>query len=321
MNILLSLLTEESFATVLRVMTPLLLAGLGVMVSTRAGVFNLGMEGMMLVGALTGVLVSAWSGSAWLGLFAAVVLCGALGAVMALCINKLGTNLIITGIALNLAAASGTTLALFLATGDKGMSGALKSGVLPSVTLPFIESIPVIGPLLSGHHILTWVALFAVPLMSLVLMRTAFGLRLRAVGVDPLAAATTGINPKRIQLQALVISGLFAGLAGAYLSMGYVSWFAQNMTAGRGFIAIAIDVMGMSTPWGVLTASLVIALAETVAITMQSLGLPSELMQMIPYLVPVVVLTVWTARQKKRRQAKLSTNTSESSLTQTGKTL
>lgn len=319
MNILLSFLTDASFATVLRVMTPLLLAALGVMISTRAGMFNLGMEGMMLTGALTGVLVSAWSGSPWLGLAAAVALCAGLGAVMALCVNKLGTNLIITGIAINLAAASGTTLALFLATGDKGMSGALKSGVLPAVRLPIIESIPLVGPLLSGHHILTWVALLAVPLMSLLLMRTAFGLRLRAVGVDPQAAATTGINPQRIQLQALVISGVFAGLAGAYLSMGYVSWFAQNMTAGRGFIAIAIDVMGMSTPWGVLAASLVIALAETVAITMQSLGLPSELMQMIPYLVPVVVLTVWTARQKKRRKAKASKTHSESSLTHTGK--
>lgn len=321
MNTLLNLLTDETFATVLRVMTPLLLASLGVMISTRAGVFNLGMEGMMLTGALTGVLVSAWTDSAWLGLLGAVVLCGGLGALMAMCINKLGTNLIITGIAINLAATSGTSMALFFATGDKGMSGTLKSGALPSITIPGIDAIPIIGPLLSGHHILTWIAILAVPCMHLLLMRTPFGLRLRAVGVDAQAAATTNINPHRIQLQALVISGVFAGMAGAYLSMGYVSWFAQNMTAGRGFIAIAIDVMGMSTPWGVLASSSVIAIAETAAITMQSLGLPSELMQMIPYLVPIIVLVVWTARKKKRSQAKTPEKITESTFSQTGKTL
>ncbi|MBN9273107.1 MAG: ABC transporter permease, partial [Mesorhizobium sp.] len=229
------------FATVLRVMTPLLLAALGVLISDRAGVFNIGMEGMMLVGALTGVLVSAGTGSAWLGLGAAIVLCGAVGCLMAFVINGLGANLIITGIALNLAASSATTLGLFFATGDKGMSGSLKSGVLPSVRLPVIDGIPVLGPLLSGHHILTWFALFAVPLVSLLVMRTPFGLHMRAVGVDPKAAAAAGIPVARVQMLALMLSGVLGGLAGAYLSMGYVSWFAQDMTAGRGFIAIAIE--------------------------------------------------------------------------------
>jgi general nucleoside transport system permease protein len=97
---------------------------------------------------------------------------------------------------------------------------------------------------------------------------------------------------------ALMLSGVFGGLAGAYLSMGYVSWFAQDMTAGRGFIAIAIEVMGAGTAWGTLAAAVVIAIAETLAITMQSLGLPNELMQMIPYVVPIVVLTFWASRRR-----------------------
>ena len=105
-------------------------------------------------------------------------------------------------------------------------------------------------------------------------------------------------------MTALALSGICGGLAGAYLSMGYVSWFAQDMTAGRGFIAIAIEVMGMGTAWGTLAASVVIAIAETLAITMQSLGLPNELMQMIPYVVPIVVLTFWSSR--KLRLAKLA---------------
>ncbi|CDP53692.1 Nucleoside ABC transporter, permease protein 2 [Devosia sp. DBB001] len=289
------------FATVLRVMTPLLLAGLGVLISDRAGVLNIGMEGMMLVGALTGVLVSAYTGNAWLGFLAALILCGFVGWIMALVVNGLGAHLIITGIALNMAAAAGTTLALFFATGDKGMSGALKSEVLPNVQIPFIADIPVLGPLVSGHHILTYLALLSVPLVSILLLRTPFGLRLRAVGMDPKSAASAGIRVKRVQAAALVLSGIFGGAAGAYLSMGYVSWFASNMTAGRGFIAIAVEVMGMGSAWGALAASLILAVAETAAITMQSLGLPHELMQMIPYVVPIVVLTVYVSRRRARQ--------------------
>ncbi|KFL24964.1 ABC transporter permease [Devosia sp. 17-2-E-8] len=289
------------FATVLRVMTPLLLAGLGVLISDRAGVLNIGMEGMMLVGALTGVLVSAYTGNAWLGFLASLILCGFVGWIMALVVNGLGAHLIITGIALNMAAAAGTTLALFFATGDKGMSGALKSEVLPNVQIPFIADIPVLGPLVSGHHILTYLALLSVPLVSILLLRTPFGLRLRAVGMDPKSAASAGIRVKRVQAAALVLSGIFGGAAGAYLSMGYVSWFASNMTAGRGFIAIAVEVMGMGSAWGALAASLILAVAETAAITMQSLGLPHELMQMIPYVVPIVVLTLYVSRRRARQ--------------------
>lgn len=292
------------FATVLRVMTPLLLAALGVLISDRAGVLNIGMEGMMLSGALVGVLASAWTGMPMVGLLAAIACGTTLGALMALAINGLGTHFIITGIALNLAAVSATTLGLFLATGDKGMSGALKSGVLPSIHIPLIRDIPVLGPLLSGHHLLTYAAILSVPLVAILLARTPFGLRIRAVGADPKAAATAGVSRNRTQLYALMLSGVFGGAAGAYLSMGYVSWFAQNMTAGRGFIAIAAEVMGMGTAWGTFAAAAVLGVAETTAITMQALGLPNELMQMIPYIVPVIVLTVYAAR----RQAKTRTH-------------
>lgn len=292
------------FATVLRVMTPLLLAALGVLISDRAGVLNIGMEGMMLSGALVGVLASAWTGTPMIGLAAAII-CGAmLGASMALAINVLGAHFIIAGIALNLAAASATTLGLFLATGDKGMSGALQSGVLPSFHIPILRDIPVLGALLSGHHMLTYLAVLCVPLVAIMLARTPFGLHIRAVGADPKAAAAAGISRSRIQLFALMISGMFGGAAGAYLSMGYVSWFAQNMSAGRGFIAIAAQVMGMGTAWGTFAAAAVLGIAETTAITMQALGLPNELMQMIPYIVPVIVLTVYAAR----RQAKARTH-------------
>jgi simple sugar transport system permease protein len=260
-------------------------------------VLNIGMEGMMLIAALIAVLASAATGSPAIGLLAALIVGAFLGWLMSLSVNKLGTDLIMTGIALNIAAAAGTTLGLFVATGDKGMSGALKSGALPSLSIPYIGNI----------HILSFVALLAVPAVSLLMMRTRFGLHLRATGVDPKSARAAGIHTGRVQMQALILSGIFGGAAGAYLSLGYVTWFGQNMTAGRGFIAIAAEVMGQGTAWGTLVASLVLAAAESLAITLQSLGLPFELMQMIPYLVPVVVLTVHAARRQRRaRQLKKS---------------
>ena len=180
------------------------------------------------------------------------------------------------------------------------MSGALKSGVLPNIDIPLLGGVPILGPLLSGHHMLTYLAILAVPAVAIMLARTPFGLHIRAVGSDPKAAAAAGISRNRVQLYALALSGVLGGAAGAYLSMGYVSWFAQNMTAGRGFIALAAEVMGMGTAWGTFAAAAVLGIAETVAITMQTKGLPNELMQMIPYIVPAVMLTVYAAR----RQAK-----------------
>ncbi len=288
---------------VLRVTTPILLAALGVLISDRAGVLNIGVEGMMLMGAFAGVVASAFTGSASLGLLAAILAGGLLGAVLAGAVHVLKADLILSGIALNIAAASGTTLMLYLLTGDKGMSGSLPSEVLPWLTLPVIADVPVLGTLLSGHHVLTYAAFLAVPGVGLFLMRTPFGLRLRAVGENPEAAAIAGIPVIRVQVLALVASGAFAGAGGAFLSMGYVSWFSQNMSAGRGFIALAAEVMGHGTASGTMFASLLLGAAEAIAIALQGKGLPSELMQTVPYIVPVIALVVY-ARRRQRQLAK-----------------
>lgn len=218
---------------ILRVSTPLILAGLGVHISSRAGVLNIGIEGMMLAGALAGVVVSALTQNAWLGLGGALLAGALLAALLSIAIHLLRADLILSGIALNMAALAGTTLALFALTGDKGISGSLPSLTLPTITIPFIDGIPILGPILSGHHILTYAGLLAVPLVALLVNRTPLGLAMRAVGENPEAAAATGVPVLRVQVTALLISGLFAGAAGAFLSMGYVSWFSQNMTAGR----------------------------------------------------------------------------------------
>jgi simple sugar transport system permease protein len=283
----------------LRVTTPILLAALGVHISQRAGVLNLGIEGMMLAAALAGVVVSAWTGSAWIGLLGALLTGLLLAATLAIAVHGLKADLILAGIALNMLAASGTTLILFMLTGDKGMSGSLASQVLPSLTLPVIAGIPLLGTLLSGHHVLTYLAFLLVPVVAITMMRTPFGIRLRAVGENAEAAATAGIDVMRMQVVALLLSGLLAGAAGAFLSMGYVSWFSANMSAGRGFVALAADLMGYGSAWGTMLASLLLGTAEAVVIALQGRGLPSELLQSVPYIVPVIALVIHARRRSK----------------------
>lgn len=284
---------------ILRVSTPLILAGLGVHISSRAGVLNIGIEGMMLAGALAGVVVSALTQNAWLGLGGALCAGAALAALLSVAIHLLRADLVLSGIALNMAALAGTTLALFALTGDKGISGSLPSLTLPLVDIPIIDTIPILGPLLSGHHVLTYAGLAAVPLVALLVNRTPLGLAMRAVGENPEAAAATGVPVLRVQVTALLISGLFAGAAGAFLSMGYVSWFSQNMTAGRGFIALAADVMGFGYAWGTMAAALLLGATEAVTLSLQGFGVPSELLQAIPYLVPVLAMVIHARRRKR----------------------
>lgn len=286
---------------ILRVSTPLILAGLGVHVSSRAGVLNIGIEGMMLAGALAGVVVSALTQNAWLGFAGALATGAALAALLSVAIHLLRADLVLSGIALNMMAVAGTTLALFALTGDKGISGSLPSLVLPSLTIPIIADIPILGPIVSGHHVLTYLSILAVPLVAILVTRTPLGLAMRAVGENPEAAAATGVPVLRVQVTALLISGLFAGAAGAFLSMGYVSWFSQNMTAGRGFIAIAADVMGFGFAWGTMAAALLLGATEAVTLSLQGFGVPSELLQAIPYLVPVLAMVIHAKRRTFRK--------------------
>jgi simple sugar transport system permease protein len=288
------------FAATLRVTTPVLLAALAILISDRAGVINIGVEGIMLFGAFAGVVFSAFTGSAWLGLLGAVLVGMAVGALLAVAVHVLKVDLILAGIALNLAAASATVLMLYALTGDKGMSGSLPSKVLPNVDLAFLSAVPVLGVIFGHLHVLTWIALFSVPLVSVVLMRTPFGLRLRAVGENAEAAAIAGIRVRQMQFLSLVLSGAFGGAGGAFLSMGYVSWFTGNMSAGRGFIALAAEVMGGGAAFGTFLSCLVLGAAEALATDLQGLGLPSELMQTVPYVVPVIALVLHAMRRRAR---------------------
>lgn len=298
MNNIIGIIFSASFGyAVLRVMTPILFAALGAVISDRAGVTNISLEGTMLTAALVGVIISALTHSAWVGLLAAVIA----GVIMSLLLAYFSLNLkadiILTGIALNLLAGGGTIFVLFLVAHDKGISSSLKSEVLPNIAIPLIDKIPVLGQILSGHNVLTYVSILMVFVVYLLLYKTPLGLRIRAVGENADAADSVGVGVKRIRYIALMISGALAGFGGAYMSMGYVSWFSTNMTTGRGFIALAAEAMGRGTPIGTFLSSLLFGFAGALSNNMQSLRIPAEFVQMIPYIATIIGLIIYSSRQ------------------------
>ena len=301
-NILRIICSTEFFYSIFRVTTPILLAALGAMITSRAGVVNIGLEGIMLFSALAGVVTSAWTQSAAVGLLAAILVGVLISALMAYVMLVLRSDIMLTGFAVNALGSGCTVFLLYVICNDKGISSSLASKVLPKVNLPLIQDIPFVGKVLSGHNIMTYVAFLLIIVIYWLVNKTPLGLRIRAVGENPHAAESVGIKVTRIQLIAMLISGVLAGMAGAYMSMGYVSWFARDMMAGRGFIALAAQQLGQGTVVGSMLASLAFGAADSLANNLQALRLPSEFVQSIPYAVTIVGLVIYSASKKRREQ-------------------
>ncbi|SIQ22970.1 nucleoside ABC transporter membrane protein [Paracoccus thiocyanatus] len=292
-----------------RLMTPLLLACLAGLYSERAGVFDIGLEGKMLMAAFASASVAYATGSAWLGLLAGIAGAAALAGLHGLASISFRGNQLISGVAINFLA-SGLTVLLgqkIFGLGGRtpSLSGAARFG---EITLPFAESLrplPVIGPvyaeLVSGHTILVYVAFAMVPLTWWMLYRTRFGLRLRAVGESPASVDTAGVSVIRLRFAAVMICGVLCGIAGAYLATGISAGFVKEMTAGRGFIALAALIFAKWRPWGALGATFLFGLMEAVANRFPNLDLgvvtvPSMLMNALPYILTVVILAGFVGR-------------------------
>ena len=297
-----SILSPEFGYAILRVMTPLLFPAIGVAFSELAGTVNIALEGIMLMSAFTGVIVSAYTGSLWVALIAGIAAGVLMGSILAYFHLRLKADIILGAIALNMFASGMTIFLLYLITGEKGSTSSLKSLVFPEVSIPILQSIPVLGPILSGHNVLTYVALLSVVAFYVIIFKTPLGLRIRAVGQNPNAAESVGINVNRVRWYALMLSGFFGALGGLYLSMGYVSWFSRDMTAGRGFIAIAAATLGGNLPIGTFLASLFFGLVNSFAIYIAAINVPSELIQVIPYAVTIIALAVYSVRAARRRK-------------------
>ena len=292
------------FASVLRVTTPILFATLGSIVAERAGASNIALEATMLFAALFGALGSGLSGSLVVGFLCAVL--GGLLVTVMLCVFalRLKADIILTGIALNLLAGGGTVFIMYMFLQDKGSTSSIATKVFPSVTIPGVSSIPVLGQILSGHNVLTYVAFLMVAVVWVLLFRTRLGAHIRAVGENPGAAASVGINVVRTQNIALLLSGFLTSLGGAFMSMGYMNGFSQNMVAGRGFIALAAASMGQLHPVLGMVAALIFGAADAFSNAMAAMRIPDELVKLIPYATTIVGMVVFSAVDQRRRLAR-----------------
>lgn len=285
--------------SIIRLSTPILFATMAVLLSDRAGVTNISIEGTMLFASLMGVVGSAFSQSALIGVICAVISGVLFSAVLAFFHLKLETDIVLSGIALNLLSSGLTIFILFLLTGDKGVSTGLPSKSAPEVTIPLIHNIPILGDILSGHNVLTYLAFLSVIVVSVFLKKTRLGTYIRAVGENASSVETAGISVKKIRLKALLLSGALAGFGGAFMSMGYVSMFTKDMVAGRGFIALAAEAMGRGIPGLSTLSALFFGLADALSNNLQLFNFPSELTRIMPYAFTIVALAFYAVKKQR----------------------
>jgi general nucleoside transport system permease protein len=271
--------------------TPILLAAIGGLVNRIGGLVNIGLESMMLAGALVAVEVSAATGSALLALVAAALVGGLIGLAMSLVVTRLQANEIIVGLGFSVAVAG---LVRFILKSAYGVSGTFNPpgvAMLPRLHIPYLFDIPILGAILSGQDGLTYFAWAMVPATAFFLHRTRAGLRLRATGAAEATVRAVGLSPLNIRDASTMFAGAMAGLAGAHLSIGVVGLFNEGITGGRGFIALAAFYFGRSAPWRTALGALLFGLFDAAQIRLQGHGAPAELVQMLPYIIVIVVLT------------------------------
>ena len=284
------------FRSTLLAAAPILLAAVGGLYTYHANVFNIAMEGMMLIGAFLGILGSYLTGSWAMGFLFAVSGGLAVGGLFALFTITLKTDEFVTGIAANMLALGGTTYALRRMFQVKG---AL---IDPSIQPMPRWNIPVLGELLSGYPFMVYLSIAVVFIASYHLYRTPFGLRLRAVGEDAAAAESAGIRSNRIKTSAILISGILCALSGVFLSLGYVTLFAENMSAGRGWISLAVIILTRGRPINVLLMVLIFGFFDGVGLSLQNTPIPPQFTQMLPYLATLGALYFYSRRKNKSEQ-------------------
>ncbi|MRS02399.1 ABC transporter permease [bacterium] len=280
--------------------TPILLAALGGTFTYYAGIFNIAMEGMMLSGAFFAVLGSYYFNSWPMG-----ILCAILGSLfMALIFIffavKLKTDEFVTGIALNLFAVGSTTYLLRQIFDVKGAFS--KAGIVPIPRLnnPLIDKIPFLGDILSGQNIIIYLTILLTILAAYIIFKTRFGLRLRAAGYNAACLDSSGVSTDRVRIWSLILCGIFCGLAGAFLSLGYVTLFSENMSAGRGWISLAAVILVNGNPWGIALISLIFGFTDGLGLLLQQY-LPSQFTSMVPYVATLIALYFYSVKARNKK--------------------
>ena len=270
--------------------TPILLAALGELLVEHAGIINIGIEGAMLAAAFFGLAAAYFSASLALGILAAVGAAVAMNAILALLVVNLAVNQVVAGTALDILAVGLTGVFYRRMFGITGKAFMVRS--MPRFALGPLARLPIVGKPLFEQSALVYLAFAIVPVLAWVVERTRYGLRLRAAGENPAAADALGLGVYALRWQALLASGVLSGLAGAFLTLAYANTFVENITAGRGFVALAVVIVGRWNPWGLVLASLLFGAAMALQFGLQALGtaLPYQLFLALPYALTLVVL-------------------------------
>ncbi len=292
----------DVLAATVRISTPIVLAAMGGLLCMRAAVFNIALEGFMLVGAFFAIYVAHLTGSVPVGIVGAMGAGMLMSLIFGLAVLRFRADVIIASIAINLLALGSTTVLLKTMFESSGVFRPAGLEPLPALIIPVIDGIPILGPLVSGHTPLVYGSFIIVALTYFVLFRTSFGLAVRSVGEAPEAAKTAGLDPDQIRMTTIIWSGILCGLAGAHLSTGYVFEFSENMVQGRGYTAFTAIVFGAEHPIWTFFASLVFAFAEALGIRMQlaDIGVPPSILNTFPFIFAIIVLTLGSALRQRR---------------------
>ena len=300
MEVLETIFNVSLISATLRTTAPILLVALGGTFTTKAGIFNIGLEGQMLIGAFFAVLGSIWTQSAWGGVAIGVLAAMCVALTFSIFVVTLRANEVVVGLALNILA-GGLTITLTKAI--FGTRGSIVSGDivgLPRMHIPIVEDLGALGKALGSFTPLIYLAFIFVFVVWVIIYRTRLGLHIRVAGEKPAAAESLGIPTGLMQHIASLLCGLFAGLAGAHLSLGYITMFAENMSSGRGFMAVAVLIFSIGDPVKVLFGCLLFGFADALSLRLQTFGLSSYLVLTVPYLVTLGALFLLTYRQRPK---------------------
>jgi general nucleoside transport system permease protein len=284
-------------------MTPVLLAALGGALTWYAGIFNIAMEGMLLTGALGAVIAADGTGSWVAGLIGGVAGAMVLSVIYVVFVVIVGADEFVTGIALNLAALGGTTF-LLRKLYDVGSYNPSDLPQVPSIDVPLLREIPLIGSLFRGDlNLLDVMALVATAVVAIAVTRTRFGLRLRAAGSSAQSLDASGVSTGLVRILAVVWCGILCGLGGAWLSIGFGRGFGENMSNGKGWIALVAVILAKGRAWTIAAAAAVFGFADALGLFAQGYSVPSQLSSMFPYLATLVALFIAARRTRLRTQS------------------
>lgn len=293
------ILTASVFASTLRLATPYLFASLGEMFGQRSGVLNLGVDGIMLMGAFGAFYTVLITQNLILGVLAALIIGALLGLATAFISVTLKAEQGISGIGMYLFGLGMSELLFQKLIGTpKSISG------FPPISLPLLSDLPILGEIFFRHNILVYLAFALVPISAYILRSTTWGLMIRAVGQNPTAADAMGVNVARVRYATVTIGGMLSGLAGASLSIALLNVFQQNLTSGLGFIAVALVYFGRWQPWGVMLGALIFSFVQALQLQISAIGIdvPDEFAAMSPYVITIIAL-VFASKQAEKPTA------------------